>query len=163
MKKIKDFARLCQTTEKTLRFYDRIGVLKAGYTDPKNGYRYYGADQAEQYLRIHDLKTVGFSLSLEAIPQGLEKPVLLLQAEAPKEELLSLYPVQFLDRDSQQIQSIRTVFIRIKGNAGCPDLEEIQQIMERIHHCFHTEASLIWGVDYPIQDSDIIELQILAF
>ena len=37
MKKIREFAVLCGTTPKTLRFYDKIGLLEASYIDPENG------------------------------------------------------------------------------------------------------------------------------
>jgi DNA-binding transcriptional MerR regulator len=62
MLKIREFAKLCNTTEKTLRFYDRVGVLKAEYIHPDNGYRYYSRAQIEQYNRIVELKEVGFTL-----------------------------------------------------------------------------------------------------
>lgn len=62
MLKIREFAKLCNTSEKTLRFYDRVGVLKAEYVAPENGYRYYSRAQIEQYSRIVELKQVGFTL-----------------------------------------------------------------------------------------------------
>ena len=52
MKKIREFATLCDTTEKTLRYYDRIGLLEARYTDPDNGYRYYSDEQQHKYKII---------------------------------------------------------------------------------------------------------------
>lgn len=62
MLKISEFAKLCNTSEKTLRFYDRVGVLNAEYINPENGYRYYSRAQIEQYSRIVELKQVGFTL-----------------------------------------------------------------------------------------------------
>ncbi len=62
MLKISEFAKLCNTSEKTLRFYDKVGVLKAEYIHPDNGYRYYSRAQLEQYNRIVELKEVGFTL-----------------------------------------------------------------------------------------------------
>ena len=62
MLKISEFAKLCNTSEKTLRFYDKVGVLKAEYIHPDNGYRYYSRAQIEQYNRIVELKEVGFTL-----------------------------------------------------------------------------------------------------
>ena len=62
MLKIREFAKLCNTTEKTLRFYDKVGVLKAEYIHPDNGYRYYSRAQLVQYNRIVELKEVGFTL-----------------------------------------------------------------------------------------------------
>ena len=62
MKKIKEFAVLCGTSSKTLRFYDRIGLLEAEYTDPENGYRYYSDGQKNQYEVISMFKEIGFTL-----------------------------------------------------------------------------------------------------
>ena len=62
MKKIREFAILCGTSSKTLRFYDSIGLLEAEYTDPTNGYRYYSDEQKEQYEAISTFKQIGFTL-----------------------------------------------------------------------------------------------------
>jgi len=62
MKRIREFAKLCDTTTKTLRFWDNAGVLKADYIDPVNGYRYYSEKQVEEYRKIMELKQVGFTL-----------------------------------------------------------------------------------------------------
>ena len=62
MKKIREFATLCGTTEKTLRYYDRIGLLEARYTDPDNGYRYYSDEQQHKYKIIRLFQEMGFTL-----------------------------------------------------------------------------------------------------
>lgn len=62
MKKIREFATLCGTTEKTLRYYDRIGLLEARYTDPGNGYRYYSDEQKHKYRLIRLFQEMGFTL-----------------------------------------------------------------------------------------------------
>ena len=62
MRKINEFAELCKTSAKTLRFYDQAGVLSPEYVDPENGYRYYTDKQAERYNQIVELKQAGFTL-----------------------------------------------------------------------------------------------------
>jgi len=62
MKKISEFATLCGTSPKTLRFYERIGLLKASYTNPENGYRYYSDEQEREYGLITVFKELGFTL-----------------------------------------------------------------------------------------------------
>lgn len=62
MRKINEFAELCKTSAKTLRFYDQAGVLSPEYVDPENGYRYYTDDQVEQYNQVVELKQAGFTL-----------------------------------------------------------------------------------------------------
>ncbi|MGN1408859.1 MAG: MerR family transcriptional regulator, partial [Eubacteriales bacterium] len=61
-KRIREFAKLCNTSPKTLRFYDKAGLLKADYIDPKNGYRYYSEEQADWFQKIMELKQIGFTL-----------------------------------------------------------------------------------------------------
>lgn len=62
MKQIKAFARLCGTTERTLRFYDRLGLLTPAYTDPSSGYRHYADEQQARFALISHYKEMGFTL-----------------------------------------------------------------------------------------------------
>ena len=41
--KIGEFAKLCNSTAKLIRFYDDVGLLKPDRTDAVSGYRYYTA------------------------------------------------------------------------------------------------------------------------
>jgi len=59
---IGEMAKLHNTTIKTLRYYDEIGLLKPIQTDSQNGYRYYSTEQFEQLNTIQYLKLLGFSL-----------------------------------------------------------------------------------------------------
>lgn len=61
LKQIKEFARDAGVTVRTLRLYDRIGLLKpAALTE--SGYRLYGQAQLERLEHIVALRFVGFSL-----------------------------------------------------------------------------------------------------
>lgn len=62
MLKIGEFARLAQVSIKTLRYYDKIGLLVPTKTDPENGYRLYQMDQLADMMRILALKDCGFAL-----------------------------------------------------------------------------------------------------
>ncbi len=59
---IKEFSRLCGCNPKTIRYYDRVNLLKPVKVDPFTGYRYYDEDQALQYVKIKNLQTAGFSI-----------------------------------------------------------------------------------------------------
>lgn len=61
--KIGEFSRLGRVTVKTLRHYDKIGLLKPGIVDKWTGYRYYSPDQLQKLLYIVKLKQLGFSLA----------------------------------------------------------------------------------------------------
>lgn len=46
-------------TVKTLRHYDRLGLLRPAGVDPAAGYRHYSADQMPRLSRILALKEAG--------------------------------------------------------------------------------------------------------
>ena len=48
MYRIGEFSYLCSMSIKTLRYYDKIGVLTPERVDELTGYRYYSIDQLEQ-------------------------------------------------------------------------------------------------------------------
>lgn len=60
--KIGEFSRLMQTTVKTLRHYEQIGLLLPDEVDEATGYRYYRMEQMLRLNAIKDLKSLGFSL-----------------------------------------------------------------------------------------------------
>ena len=62
MDKIGDFAKRCQTTIKTLRYYDELGLLVPDYIDAFTNYRYYGTSKVAEMCKITELKAVGFTL-----------------------------------------------------------------------------------------------------
>ena len=62
MLKISDFAQLSRISPKTLRLYDRLGLLKPAKIDRQNNYRYYSASQLPRLNRILVFKELGFSL-----------------------------------------------------------------------------------------------------
>ena len=63
MLSIGQMSKICAVSVKTLRHYDKIGLLKPRYTDASNGYRYYEEDQIGTMLLIGRLKRYGFSLT----------------------------------------------------------------------------------------------------
>lgn len=60
--KIGEFSRLMQTTVKTLRHYEQIGLLLPDEVNEATGYRYYRMEQMQRLNAIKDLKSLGFSL-----------------------------------------------------------------------------------------------------
>ena len=75
MLKIGDFAKLAQVSTKTVRHYDKKGLLKPAWIDRFTGYRYYTVSQLAQLNRILALKDLGFSLA--QIQQMLSEPLSL--------------------------------------------------------------------------------------
>ena len=62
MEKIGDFSKRCEVTIKTLRWYDKLGLLVPDYIDKFTGYRYYSMEKVAEMQRITALKDIGFSL-----------------------------------------------------------------------------------------------------
>jgi DNA-binding transcriptional MerR regulator len=60
--KIGEVAEMFDISTKTLRIYDRIGLLKPSSIDSESGYRYYSPNQISRLEVILNLKRVGFSL-----------------------------------------------------------------------------------------------------
>ena len=73
---IGQMSKVCGVSVKTLRHYDKIGLLKPQRIDEINGYRYYEDSQIGTMLLIGRLKRYGFSLTeiqaLLTIPDSRE-------------------------------------------------------------------------------------------
>lgn len=110
MYKIGELSRLCRLTVKTLRYYDRIGLLVPDRIDRFTGYRYYSAARLADCYRIIALKELGFSL--EEIQRHMsaasgEEVVALLDAKAAElKALMSVAESQLKRLDS--IKSMMT-------------------------------------------------------
>ncbi len=59
---IRQFAALCSCNPQTLRYYDRVGLLKPAKVDPWTGYRSYEEEQALSFVKIRSLQKAGFTI-----------------------------------------------------------------------------------------------------
>lgn len=59
---IGEFSKLCGVTVKTLRHYEKMGLIRPMEVDKWTGYRYYQVSQLQTMETIRGLKAVGFSL-----------------------------------------------------------------------------------------------------
>ena len=59
---IQAFSKLCGCNPQTLRYYDKVGLLKPDRVDRFTGYRYYDEDQALTFVKIKNLQQAGFSI-----------------------------------------------------------------------------------------------------
>ena len=62
MYKIGDFSSMSKTTIKTLRYYEKVGLLKPVYVDLNTGYRYYETNQLIELSKIISLRQIGLSI-----------------------------------------------------------------------------------------------------
>ena len=59
---IKQFAALCGCGTQTLRYYDKIDLLKPVRVDQWSGYRYYDKSQAVDFVKIKNFQAADFSI-----------------------------------------------------------------------------------------------------
>lgn len=73
---IGEFSRFCQVSVKTLRHYERMGLLVPHEVDEWTGYRHYSVSQMQQLNGILRLKEMGFSLEevRALLDEGTDKP-----------------------------------------------------------------------------------------
>ncbi|MCI5493662.1 MAG: MerR family transcriptional regulator [Lachnospiraceae bacterium] len=86
---VSELARLRNTTAETLRYYDRINLLKPEYVSEETGYRYYSIRQYEKLGTILELRSL--KMPLEQIVEyfhnrNLKKSAELLQEYQKKLE-----------------------------------------------------------------------------
>ena len=109
---IKEFAGLCGCNPQTLRYYDRMDLLKPVKVDEWTGYRYYEENQALSFVKIKNLQTAGFTI--EEIREYLD---------ADDETIAEAFgaKIQELEDKLQKIKDIRRSY-----------QHEITQMRERI-------------------------------
>ena len=95
---ILEFARLCGTSTQTLRYYDRIELLKPNRVDNWTGYRYYEKEQAADFVKIKNLQLAGFSIAeIKALlPASAEEIIRAFDAKiaAEKKKLAKILKIQ---------------------------------------------------------------------
>ena len=106
MMTIKAFAELCGCTAQTLRYYDRVGVLRPAKVDKWSGYRYYEARQAIDFIKIRNLQAADFTIG--------EVCALLNQ---PDEAVYEAFESKIAQQEQklQQIRNIQQTYLREKN------------------------------------------------
>ena len=86
--KIGEMAKICKVSVQTLRYYDKIGILRADKVDESTGYRYYSEEKIKDFDTVQRLKDLNFSL--EEIKDFMSYPpyLKLLMYGKKKDELL---------------------------------------------------------------------------
>jgi DNA-binding transcriptional MerR regulator len=108
MFRIGEFTKLSHVTVKTLRYYDRIGLLRPAEVDRFTNYRYYSASQLPRLNRILALK--GLGLSLDQIGR-------LLENDLPPEQIrgmLRLKQIEIRERLDQEQARLALVEQRLE-------------------------------------------------
>jgi DNA-binding transcriptional MerR regulator len=118
--KIGEFSRFSQVTVKTLRYYDKIGLLKPAEVDRFTDYRYYSATQLPRLNRILALKDLG--LSLEQIGQ-------LLDDELSPEQIRGMLRLKQVEIQ-EQLEEERARLARVEQRLKRIEQEETMSTQE---------------------------------
>lgn len=90
MLSIGEFSFVCKVSTKTLRYYEKIGLIFPKKVEPENGYRYYAIEQLETMRFINRLKSYNFTLEeikMLLDHSGLSKEMLYAELFRKKQEL----------------------------------------------------------------------------
>ncbi|MGD9901502.1 MAG: MerR family transcriptional regulator [Spirochaetales bacterium] len=105
---ISSFAKACETTIKTLRYYYNEGIFKPSSIDRYTGYRYYEENQVKDFLLISELKKLNFSLG--EIKNFLTNP----NNDIIKSKINELN--SSIEKTKKQIQTLNSFNNKSKGN-----------------------------------------------
>jgi len=158
---VKQLASLAGVTNRTLHYYDQIGLLQPG-THGDNGYRYYGDDALLRLQQILFYRELGFSL--EQIKGILEDPDFdLLQAlEGHRRALLKR-----IEHTNHLIETVDKTIRHIKGEIHMSkkdfysgfDEEKQKEYTRRARERWGDEAmkrTKDWNSYTPEQKNDIL-------
>lgn len=121
-----EMAKLAGVSRQTLIYYDREGIFQPKAADPKNGYRFYTADQLEELDSLLILRDTGMPLkeikaylaqaSLASSLQSLRK-----QRQAVQKEIARLSGVERrLDQKIESLQSLSGHALKEVSFVECP-------------------------------------------
>lgn len=126
MLRIGEFSKLAKVSIKTLRYYDKIGLLKPAMIDSATQYRYYTLEQLETIRLISMYKDAG--LSNEAISKLIHKK--------DHERTLLEYQKQVLNERMEDIKKALSVLEVLLGDEGRQMYEaSIKHVEKRLVYC----------------------------
>lgn len=131
----KEFAKLAETTVRTVKYYEEVGIFFPAKTE-KNGYRYYTKYQLDDFWNIQILKECG--MKLEEIRAYLKNP-----SFERKQEILGLQQQKLL----QRMQKEKKV---------C-DLIRVQQLMMNLAK-EHTYSGT-WEIELPLYGYELEDME----
>ena len=105
MYQIGEFSYLAETTIKTIRYYDKIGLLKPKKIDEFTKYRYYDESQIEIIKKIKQYQQAGFSL--EEIKKILKEE---------KIDIISNKIKEIENENSNKLKILNKIMVNMKEN-----------------------------------------------
>ena len=122
-----EFAKMCQTTRDTLRYYERQGIL-VPKKNPVNGYRYYSYAQISSYYFIRTFRGLDCSVGdIKEYLLGGEEIRFDEFVEQQYDKLLLMR--QELDRKIRTIAGTRQILDQIRAG-----LQDVRQLLRQPDH-----------------------------
>ena len=129
-----NFAILCACGPRTLRYYDRVGLLKPAMVDEWTGYRYYEESQVLDYQKIRSLQGAGFTIGeirkLLSAPEGEVRAALERKSAELEKTLRQLrelqksgFPADDMEME-KKVEETRTALLACCDEISAKDLEE---------------------------------------
>ena len=95
MYKIGDFSSMSKTTIKTLRYYEKEGLLTPVYIDQTTGYRYYESSQLIDISKIISLRQIGLSIKeIKKVLDGYDMKEILNNRKNEIEKNIKNYNIE---------------------------------------------------------------------
>jgi DNA-binding transcriptional MerR regulator len=145
---VNQLARLAGVTNRTLRYYDQIGLLRpASYGN--NGYRYYGQDAVFRLQQVLFYRELGFSL--DQIRSILDRPDFdLLQAlEEHRRALL-----ERVERTNLLIETVDKTILHIKGRIEMSKPDFYKGFDEERQKRYEQQVRERWGDEAMARTKD---------
>jgi len=139
---ISECAALCNTSARTLRYYDEMNIVKPMAVDPDSGYRYYSSHEIDRLVFVQMLKELG--MSLREIEQQMR------EMDFPR------YQAVITHRRQKMEEELRRTQLRLRRVQ-----QEEQQLAEALQRrpdtCFLVEAPPHRGLVIPHISADSAE------
>lgn len=132
---IKEFAQLCACNTQTLRYYDKIDLLKPVHVDPWSGYRHYEPAQALDFVKIKNLQAADFTIE--------QIKLMLTQSDQQVYEAFALKITQ-QEQKLERIREIQKIYLCEKHT-----MEQIIYSMTDyiLSQCNHPEVLTEFGLE----------------
>lgn len=148
-------AEMTGLSTQTLRYYDKIGILKPAVLDPKNNYRYYAVHQIMTLNVINSLKNIGLSLSDIKTYLGQDDLSYVLNLLTEQKSKVRRQIEELEQREQQLIEQIENVCVGIGYNFHSPI--EIKKLPDRL--VVYTTVKEINNIDLIIlKINELIEI-----
>jgi DNA-binding transcriptional MerR regulator len=177
---IGDFARRSRLPVSTLRYYDKIGLLRLAAVDPGTGYRRYTIDQLPAAALISQLRSLGIAPdSIAHVLEGgfeasaaltRERQRIAVQIERDRERLRGLdellaerpphaYEVQTVDLAGGEVAALPFLLPAAELEAGVTRaIASLRSALRRAG----TERSGAWGATFPLDIADDVSGLVFA-